>query len=238
MTDGVFKQACAGDELRIAWAFQRRSVLGNSLTAQPYDTLFDVFISFISILTPLRFLTLCNCAWRLVRGITDTHFSAHRSSLDVEAFFADLRLANMTSIRIQRLHPCPLLRVALHFTFCCGRQLGLQVLVVAVSNVVLTLMCLIQYQLFEAQHCFQLPGGLFPRAVGLYQLVFNALRIVVVTFALGCFLIPICMYNYSIRRLAVKVIVLPLQSQKKTFYPPPLPHLASTLLPPPPSVVT
>ena len=114
----------------------------------------------------------------------------------------------------------------------------MQVLVVAVSNIVLTLMCLIQYQLFEAQNCFQLPGGLFPRAVGLYQLVFNVLRIVVVTFALGCFLIPICMYNYSIRRLAVKVIVLPLQSQKQNILPPPLPHLASKLLPPPPSVVT
>ena len=112
LTDGVFNPACAGDELRIAWAFQRRSALGNSLASQPYDTLFDVFISFISILTPLRFLTLCNCAWRAVKGITDTHFSAHCSSLDVEAFFADLRLANMTSIRIQRLRPLPV-------TACC-----------------------------------------------------------------------------------------------------------------------
>ena len=126
----MFNATCGGDELRIAWAFQRRSTLGNSLTPQPYthpsptvfcntlrahplptpichilrsyDTLWDVFLSFISVLTPLRFLTLCNCTCRAVKGITTAHFSVDCHVFDVEAFFADLRFANQMTVRLQR----------------------------------------------------------------------------------------------------------------------------------------
>jgi hypothetical protein len=90
------------------------------------------------------------------------------------------------------------------FTFCC-RQLGFQVVLIALFNVVLTVLCLIEIQLAFVLDCFRLPELDFPDSFLYIKMCFNALRIVSATFALGCCLVPVCYFNQSIVKLAIQV---------------------------------
>jgi hypothetical protein len=89
----------------VALAFDRRPILGNSLSYLPYDILSQVSLFFIAILTPLRILTIMNCANRALREIAKSHFSPRRSAFDSEAFFSDFRIVSNLLVRIQRLLP-------------------------------------------------------------------------------------------------------------------------------------
>ena len=59
----------------------------------------------LQILTPLRFLSLCNFARRAITGIINAHLSLLHPTLDVETFFADLRFASLIAVRLQRWQP-------------------------------------------------------------------------------------------------------------------------------------
>ena len=104
---GVYNLNCrdAIDSMLVALAFDRRPILGNSLTYLPYDVLSQVSLLFIAILTPLRILTIMNCANRALREIAKAHFSPHRSAFDFESFFSDFRIVSNLLVRIQRLLP-------------------------------------------------------------------------------------------------------------------------------------
>jgi hypothetical protein len=95
----------AAGQLLIALAFDRRSTMGSSLSLLPYDALFNVFMMVVSILTPLRVLTIANCASRALIKVKDAHLSPRRSSLDLESFFSDFSLVNNVMIRLHRHLP-------------------------------------------------------------------------------------------------------------------------------------
>jgi hypothetical protein len=107
LVEGVYNLNCTEllDAMQVALAFDRRPILGNSLSYLPYDVLSQVSLIFIAILTPLRVLTIMNCANRALREIAESHFSPGRSAFDSEAFFSDFRIANNLLVRIQRLLP-------------------------------------------------------------------------------------------------------------------------------------
>ena len=87
----------------------------------------------------------------------------------------------------------------------CCRQLGFQVVLIALFNVVLTVMCLIEIQLAFVLECFRRPELAFPESFVYVKICFNVLRIVSATFALGCCLVPVCYFNHSIENLAIQV---------------------------------
>ena len=107
LVEGVYNLNCRDslDSMLVALAFDRRPILGNSLSYLPYDILSQVSLFFIAILTPLRILTIMNCANRALREIAKSHFSARRSAFDSEAFFSDFRIVSNLLVRIQRLLP-------------------------------------------------------------------------------------------------------------------------------------
>ncbi len=92
----------AAGQLLIALAFDRRATLGSSLLLLPYDMVFNVFMMAVSILTPLRVLTISNCASRALTKVKDAHFSPQRSSFDLESFLSDFSLVNNVMIRLHR----------------------------------------------------------------------------------------------------------------------------------------
>lgn len=104
LVEGKYNSNCSGslDFMLVALAFDRRPILGNSLAFLPYDVLSQVSIVFIAILTPLRILTIMNCANRALKQITLSHFAQRRSTFDCEAFFSDFRIVSNLLVRIQR----------------------------------------------------------------------------------------------------------------------------------------
>ena len=100
-------------QLLIGLAFDRRATMGGNLSLLPYDLLFSVFMMLVSILTPLRVLTISNCASRALTKVIDAHFSPQCSSFDLESFFSDFSLVNNVMIRLHRhLPPLPLAAAA------------------------------------------------------------------------------------------------------------------------------
>ena len=68
----------------------------------------------------------------------------------------------------------------------CCRQLGFQVVLIALFNVDLTVMCLIEIQLAFVLECFRRSELAFPESFVYVKICLNALRIVSATLALGC----------------------------------------------------
>lgn len=64
--------------------------------------------------------------------------------------------------------------------------------------------------------CFRRPENKFPEQLRFYKFGFNTLRVLCATYALACSLIPICIYNFTIKNLASKVgiAMLRLHSQQ------------------------
>jgi hypothetical protein len=105
LAEGKYNSNCSSslDFTLVALAFDRRPILGNSLTFLPYDVVSQVTIIFIAYLTPLRILTIVNCANRALKQLAHSHFSPHRSTFDCEAFFSDFRIVSNLLVRIHRL---------------------------------------------------------------------------------------------------------------------------------------
>ncbi len=106
LAQGKFDKNCTKslDSMMIALAFDRRPILGNSLGSLTYDVLSQITVIAVSILTPLRIVTIMNCANRALEKVTDAHFSPHRSTFDADTFLADFRIVNNFLVRIQRSH--------------------------------------------------------------------------------------------------------------------------------------
>jgi hypothetical protein len=87
---------------------------------------------------------------------------------------------------------------------------------VVIFNVVLSAMCLVEMQLSVVLVCFRRPENKFPEQLRFYKFGFNTLRVLCATYALACSLIPICIYNFTIKNLASKVgiAMLRLHSQQ------------------------
>jgi hypothetical protein len=104
LNEGKYDSNCSSslDPLMVALAFDRRPILGNSLSPLTYDILAQLSLILIAILTPMRIVTIVNCANRALRALTAAHFSPRRSTFDAEAFFSDFRIVNNLLVRIQR----------------------------------------------------------------------------------------------------------------------------------------
>ncbi len=123
MAAGRYDSNCSSTagQLLIALAFDRRATMGDNLSLLPYDLIFSIFMMLVSILTPLRVLTISNYASRALTKVIDAHFSPQRSSFDLESFFADFSLVNNVMIRLHRHVPFPPLpqqRAVLHTLSC------------------------------------------------------------------------------------------------------------------------
>jgi hypothetical protein len=89
-------------QILVATAFDRRSSRGNSLSLLSYDVLVGVSMVVVSIVIPLRFLTICNCASRALRKVVGAHFSSQLSTFQPDSFFTDFGLVNSIMIRLHR----------------------------------------------------------------------------------------------------------------------------------------
>jgi hypothetical protein len=206
-----FNSNCSSgvDLLLLALAYDRRPTLGDyfSTALLPWDALSRILIAFISVIAPLRFLSLANCASRALAKVAAAHLSPQRSAFHIESFFSDFGLVNSVMIRLQRQAPMaspPLQCVVIVLTFCC-RQLGFQVLLIAMFNVVITVLCLVELQLSSVLECFRRPQNAFPNDLLYFKMSFNIIRIVSATFALACCLVPVSFYNYKLKDLAYQV---------------------------------
>ena len=94
-------------QVLLATAFDRRSTRGNSLSLLSFDVLVGVSMVVVSIVIPLRFLTLCNCASRALRKVIGAHFSPQFSTFHPDSFFTDFGLVNIIMIRLHRSVPLP-----------------------------------------------------------------------------------------------------------------------------------
>jgi hypothetical protein len=107
LTKGKFDSNCSSgvDKLFLALVYDRRPILGDYFQSLPFDALSRIIIAFVSVIAPLRFLSLANCASRALAKVTTAHFSPQRSTLDVDTFFSDFGLVNNVMIRLQRQAP-------------------------------------------------------------------------------------------------------------------------------------
>lgn len=87
------------------------------------------------------------------------------------------------------------------------RQLGFQIVLVALFNIFLTVICLVEIQLSFTLNCFRMQQHAYPLSFLYFKTIFNSLRVVSAAYALGCCLVPVCAYNSTIQNLAVQVII-------------------------------
>ena len=113
--DARFDANCSAsslDMMFVAVSFDRRSVLGNNLSALPYDIMSLIIMYFFTTVTPLRVLSLTNCASRALTKVLHAHFTAQ--AFDVESFLSDFGLVNTITVRVQRCDPSPPIAVFHH----------------------------------------------------------------------------------------------------------------------------